>query len=465
MRGGIFMDNMSNMDNMNNMNRKTLIDIIIEPYKYKVVEKINFLTVKEREEILKKANYNLFNIPSKYVTIDLLTDSGTNSISDVQLSEMMLYDESYAGASSYEKFLESAKDFCNKEYIFPVHQGRAAEKILAEVLTNPGDLVISNTHFDTGFAMYKHLKANPINIPTPSYQDKNYSFKGNIDLNKLEEFLKNQRVSHVVMTITNNALGGQPVDLDNLKSAYEISKRYGKIFVIDGCRIAENAMLYKEITNSNKTIKQIIHDYTKFCDIFYMSTKKDGIAHMGGFIATDNKDLVPKIRQLVILYEGFPTYGGLSGKDMEIIARGLKEVLDEDYLSYRIKQVRYLGELLKSGGIPVIEPIGGHAVFVNASELIKHLKPEDYLAQSLVIELYRLGGIRTVEVGYLMYSKDAIMNLVRLAIPRRTYTYRHLEYVANVFFEIKENISSLRPYKLIEADSLVPHFTAKLAPV
>lgn len=437
----------------------------VELYKYKVVEKINFLSIDEREEILKKANYNLFNIPSKYITIDLLTDSGTNTISDLQFSNMMLYDESYAGASSYEKFLQAAKEFCNKEFIFPVHQGRAAEKILAEILTKPGSIVISNTHFDTGFAIYKHFKANPINLPTPFYKDKDYSFKGNIDLEKLEDTLKRENVSHVVMTITNNALGGQPVDLKNLEQAYEITKKYNKIFVIDGCRIAENAILYKKKTGNNKSIKEIVHEYTNFCDIFYMSTKKDGIAHMGGFIATNNKELLSKIRQLVILYEGFPTYGGLSGKDMEIIAIGLKEVLDEDYLNYRIKQVRFLGELLKNIGIPIIEPIGGHAVFVNVSEFIKHLKPEDYLGQSLVIELYRLGGIRSVEVGYLMYSKDAIMNLVRLAIPRRTYTFKHLEYVANIFSIIKENIDKLKPYRLIEADELVPHFTAKLEPI
>jgi len=437
----------------------------IELYKYKVVEKINFLSIEEREEILKKANYNLFNIPSKYITIDLLTDSGTNTISDLQLSNMMLYDESYAGASSYERFLQAAKNFCNKEFIFPVHQGRAAEKILAEILTKPGDIVISNTHFDTGFAIYKHFKANPINIPTPHYKDEKYNFKGNIDLEKLEEMLSKENVSHVVMTITNNALGGQPVDLENLKQAYKITKKYNKIFVIDGCRIAENAILYKKITNSNKTIKEIIHEYTNFCDIFYMSTKKDGIAHMGGFIATNDELLIPKIRQLVILYEGFPTYGGLSGKDMELIAKGLEEALDEDYLNYRIKQVRFLGDLLKDIGVPIIEPVGGHAVFVNASEFIKHLKPEDYLGQSLVIELYRLGGIRSVEVGYLMYSKDAIMNLVRLAIPRRTYTYKHLEYVAYIFSLIKENVNNLKPYRIIEADELVPHFTAKLEPV
>jgi tryptophanase len=439
----------------------------IELYKYKVVEKINFLSIDEREEILKKANYNLFNISSKYITIDLLTDSGTNTISDLQLSNMMLYDESYAGASSYEKFLQAAKEFCNKEFIFPVHQGRAAEKILAEIFTKPGSIVISNTHFDTGFAIYKHFKANPINLPTPFYNDKNYNFKGNIDLDRLEDTLKkeNENVSHVVMTITNNALGGQPVDLQNLKQAYEITKKYNKIFIIDGCRIAENAILYKKITNTNKSIKDIIHEYTNFCDIFYMSTKKDGIAHMGGFIATNDKELIPKIRQLVILYEGFPTYGGLSGKDMEVIAVGLQEVLDEDYLNYRLKQVRFLGELLKTIGVPIIEPIGGHAVFVNATEFIKHLKPEDYVGQSLVIELYRLGGIRSVEVGYLMYSKDAIMNLVRLAIPRRTYTYKHLEYVANIFSVIKENVNKLKPYRLVEADELVPHFTAKLEPV
>ncbi len=437
----------------------------IELYKYKVAEKINFLTIEQREEILKKANYNLFNIPSKYITIDLLTDSGTNTLSDLQLSYMMLYDESYAGSISYERFIDAAKNFCNKEFIFPVHQGRAAEKILAEILTKPGDIVISNTHFDTGFAIYKHFKATPINIPTPYYKDEKYSFKGNIDLEKLEELLKNGNVSHVVMTITNNALGGQPVELNNLKQAYEITKKYNRIFVIDGCRIAENSILYKRITNSNKSIKEIIHDYTQYCDIFYMSTKKDGIAHMGGFIATNNKELVPKIRQLVILYEGFPTYGGLSGKDMEVIAKGLEEVLDEDYLNYRINQVKFLGDLLKNIGIPIIEPVGGHAVFVNASKFIQHLKPEDYLAQSLVIELYRLGGIRSVEVGYLMYSKDAIMNLVRLAIPRRTYTYKHLEYVAYIFSLIKDNINNLKPYRVLEADELVPHFTAKLAPV
>lgn len=436
-----------------------------EIYKYKVVEKINMISREEREEILKKAGYNLFNISSKYITIDLLTDSGTNTMSDLQLSMMMLFDESYAGSQSFERFLESAQNFCNKRYIFPVHQGRAAEKIIAELFCKEGHYVLSNTHFDTGFAIYKYHKAIPINIPTPEIDEENFYYKGNIDLSKLEDFLKSQKVSHVVMTITNNALGGQPVDLENLKQAYNITKAYNKPFIIDGCRIAENAILYKKEKKIDTSIKEIIHNFTSFCDIFYMSTKKDGIAHMGGFLATDVEEFVPKIRQLSILFEGFPSYGGLSGKDMEIIAQGLKEVLSEDYLNDRINQVAFLGSLLDSEGIPVIKPFGGHAVFVDAQKFIPHIEPEKLVGQSLVVELYRLGGIRTVEVGKLMYGKNAIRNLVRLAIPRRTYTYNHLEYVCEVFKEIKENKHRLKGFEIVYSDPLVPHFTAILRPI
>lgn len=437
----------------------------MEIYKYKVVEKINILSLEEREEILKKAGYNLFNISSKYITIDLLTDSGTNTLSDIQLSMMMLFDESYAGSSSFDRFLDSAKNFCNKNYIIPVHQGRAAEKIIAETFCSKGSIVLSNTHFDTGFAIYKHLGAIPVNIPTPeALNDDNYLFKGNIDLEKLEYFLKSSDVSHVVMTITNNALGGQPVSLDNLSQAYEITKKYGKPFVIDGCRIAENSILYKMNTKSDSSIQKIIHEFIKYCDVFYMSTKKDGIAHMGGFLATDDVKLVSNFRKLAIIYEGFPSYGGLSGKDMEIIAQGLKEVLSEDYLIDRINQVHFLGSLLEKIDIPVVKPFGGHAVFVDSQKFLEHIKPEDLVGQSLVVELYRKGGIRSVEIGTLMYGKDAIKNLVRLAIPRRTYTFKHLEYVAQIFNIIKEEKHKLRGYEIVEADPLVPHFTAILKP-
>ncbi len=439
-----------------------------EIYKYKVVEKINFLTTEQREEILKKAGYNLFNISSKYITIDLLTDSGTNTISDLQLSMMMLFDESYAGSESFERFLQATKNFCNKKYIFPVHQGRAAEKILAEIFCKENYYVISNTHFDTGFAIYKYKNSIPINLPTDyALYDNEYPFKGNINLDRLEDILKREsnKVSHIVMTITNNALGGQPVDLDNLIQAYNICKKYNKVFVIDGCRIAENAILYKKIKNLKQSIKEIIHSYTNYCDIFYMSTKKDGIAHMGGFIATDDENLVSHIRKLTILFEGFPSYGGLSGKDMEIIAQGLKEVLDEDYLEERINQVSFLGKLLEEEGIPVVKPFGGHAVFVDAQKFIPSIPPDYLVGQSLVVELYRQGGIRTVEVGTLMYAKDAIRNLVRLAIPRRTYTYNHLVYVAEVFRKIKNSKESLKGFRIISADPLVPHFTSILEPI
>ncbi|MEN3015147.1 MAG: tryptophanase [bacterium] len=440
----------------------------MEIYKYKVAEKINILTVEQREKLLIQAGYNLFNISSKYVTIDLLTDSGTNALSDKQLCMMMLYDESYAGSLSFERFMQSAQEFCNKSFIIPVHQGRAAEKILAEILCKEGMYVVSNAHFDTGFAIYKHHKAIPINLPTPEcMQNSEFPFKGNIDLDRFENFMKENysKVSHVVMTITNNAVGGQPVDLDNLIQAYNISKKYDKIVVIDGCRIAENAILYKKAKNLNSSIKEIIHNFTKYCDIFYMSTKKDGIAHMGGFLATDNEQFIPLIRKLAILYEGFPSYGGLSGKDMEVIACGLKEVLEEDYLEDRIRQVEYLGKLLEKNDIPVIKPFGGHAVFIDSASFISHLKPEDLVGQSLVVEMYRLGGIRAVEVGTLMYGKDAIRNLVRLAIPRRTYTYKQLEYVADILNQISKNKYSLKGYKIVQADPLVPHFTAILEPV
>ncbi len=440
----------------------------IEPFRIKTVEPIPYINKKERVRIIKNAKYNIFNIPSSKILIDLLTDSGTNAISIYQWAKLMEGDEAYAGAKSFERFIETVKDFTGMPYVLPVHQGRGAERILAEFLSEKvkNGIVPSNTHFDTTRANieYKGMKAPDLVIPEAKDPEKFHPFKGNMNLEELEEFLKrnHNNVPAVFMTVTNNSLAGQPVSVD-IKRVREICDKFNIPLFLDVSRIAENAYFVKmrEKGYGKKKVKNIIREIISYGDLAYMSAKKDGIANIGGFIALKNEEIFEKLKMLLILWEGFPTYGGLSGRELEVVAQGLKEVCDESYLEYRIAQTRFLGEELKKRGIPVYEPIGGHAVYVISERVFPHIKKENFPGHTFCIALYIEGGIRTVEIGSLMHGENAHFEFVRYAIPRRVYTETHLRYVAEKSAEILKNNKKWKGVKIIRESPYLRHFTAE----
>ncbi len=441
---------------------------MFEPYRIKVVERIRITTLEERLELISEAKYNVFNLRSEDVMIDLLTDSGTSAISDEQLSAMMRGDESYAGARSWYNFEEAVRYYTGKKFVIPTHQGRGAERLIANALLEKGDVVVSNTLFDTTRANFEFVGAEVVDIPLDIPPEREHPFKGNMDVQAFEDFMKQNasRVKLVVMTITNNSGGGQPVSVENIRKVKEIASLYGKPLMIDACRASENAYFVKhrEEGYSSKSIADIVRESLSYADIVLVSTKKDALSHIGGFIATDDAELYDKLRKLLVIFEGFSTYGGISGKDMEIIAKGLLESLDEDHLTFRIHQVKYLNDRLDSLGIPVIKPHGGHAVYIDADAFLSHIPSEEFPGQSLVIALYVEGGIRGVEVGKLMF-KHAKRNLVRLAIPRRVYTLSHLDHVARTLERIssyKENIGGMR---IVHAPEFLRHFLAHLEPI
>lgn len=450
---------------------------IIEPFKIKMVEPLGFTTEKQREEILERAHYNMFNIKAEEVLIDLLTDSGTGAMSANQWAGIMHGDESYAGARSFFHFESTIKDLTKLAEVIPVHQGRAAEKILFSALNSKGKYVISNALFDTTRANIEYCGAIGVDFPIrqASEFEKYHPFKGNADAEKMEKFIKEKGKENIllcVMTITNNSWGGQPVSMENLKDVYDLCSKYGIKVFIDCARFAENAYFIKlrEKGYDKTPIKEIAQEMFEYCDGAMMSSKKDAIVNIGGFLAMNDKELAQKCRQLLILTEGFQTYGGLAGRDLEAIAIGLKEVLDENYLHYRLRSCEYLGEGLMKKGIPIIYPIGGHGVYVNAKKFLPHIKQENFPGQALCVELYRTGGIRTVEIGTLMFGKrdkdgkiiPAPVELVRLAIPRRVYTQSHIDYVIEVFGYIAKNKSKIKGLIPIELPKILPHFTAKL---
>lgn len=447
-----------------------IIFIMIEPFKIKTVEPIVFLSEKERRQILKKAGYNLFNIPSDKVTIDLLTDSGTGAMGEDQWAMMMRADEAYAGARSWQRFQKSVREFTGKREVIPVHQGRAAEKLLADLLVkNKGDCAVSNTFFDTTRGNFEHAGAVCYDLPSTDNLSSWQKFKGNIDLKKLENFFRKNhlRTRALVMTLTNNAGGGQPVSLANLKAARKISRAHKILLIVDGCRMVENAYFVKKLEKpfSKLTVAQIVKKLLAESDVMFMSAKKDGLANMGGFIATNNKSLADEIRKLGILYEGYLTYGGMSGRDMESVAQGLKEVVDENYLDYRIGQVAYLHKKLSEIGFSLINPPGGHAVYIDAARALPHIKKAGFPGQALAAAFYSEGGVRTVEIGSLMFGKAARHELVRLAIPRRVYTRSHLDYVAETAKAVWKNRKSLRGLRIVRAPKEMRHFSAILAPL
>ncbi|MEO0203326.1 MAG: tryptophanase [candidate division WOR-3 bacterium] len=436
-----------------------------EPYKIKVVEQIPITKKQERLKYIENAHFNVFLLPSNVVTIDLLTDSGTSALSKYQMAAMMLGDEAYAGSESYYRFEESAKKLTTKKFIIPVHQGRAGEKIITSSLINKGDIIISNTLFDTTRGNFEFGGAVIYDIPEEHELDSEYPFKGNIDLNKLEDLIKKfgEKVKLVVLTITNNSGGGQAVSIDNVKMTKEICEKYNIKLMIDACRICENSYLVKlrDEKYKNSSILEIVNETLKYADIVTFSAKKDGLNHIGGFIALDEENLADEFKNYLVLFEGFPTYGGMAGRDLEIISVGILEALDENYLSHRISQVKFLNDKLYNLGIPVIRPFGGHAIYVEAKRFLEHIDENDFPGQSLVIALYIEGGIRCVEVGKFMF-KDAKYNFVRLAIPRRVYTYSHLEYVVEIFENIKNKKDKIEGVKITKESKFLRHFTSHL---
>jgi len=454
---------------------------IIEPFKIKSVEPIKFTTVKEREKILIEAGYNPFMIHSEDVLIDLLTDSGTSAMSSKQWAGIMDGDESYAGARSFFRFEKIAKEITGFKYIIPTHQGRAAEKILFTILGGEGKHIPNNTHFDTTRANIEYSGAEAYDLLTPIGKDTSAiaDFKGNIDIEKLEQFIEEkgkENVPLIMITVTNNAGGGQPVSMENIRSAKNVASKYGIPLFLDACRFAENAFFIKkrEKGYQNKSVKEIAQEMFSYADGCTMSAKKDALVNMGGFIGLNDDTLAMKARNILIITEGFPTYGGLAGRDLEAMAQGLEEILDENYLTYRIRSVEYLGEKLVEQGVPILQPPGGHAIYIDAKRFADHIPPQHYPGQSIVCELYRIGGIRTVEIGSVMFGKKdkktgkfipSEMELVRLAIPRRVYTQSHIDYVIECVNEVYKQRNRLPGYRITYEAPMLRHFTARFEPI
>ncbi len=450
---------------------------IIEPFRIKTVEPIRRTTRAQRVEAIEKAGYNPFLLKAEDVLIDLLTDSGTGAMSSRQWAGMMMGDESYAGARSFYKFEAAVKEITGFKHILPTHQGRAAERILFGSALKPGDIVLNNTHFDTTRANveYRGAIARDIPIPEARHPEQYHPFKGNMDLARLEEELRahGDRVAMVMITVTNNSGGGQPVSMANIRGASEIAHRYGVPFFIDACRFAENAWFIKmrEEGYADKSPLEIAQEMFSYADGATMSAKKDGMANIGGFLALNDDELARKCRNMEILGEGFPTYGGLAGYDLEAIAVGLFEALNEDYLRYRIRSIAYLGERMKQAGIPFIEPTGGHAVYIDARKLLPHIPWNEYPAWALSLALYIEGGVRSVEIGSVMFGRQpdgseqpAAMELVRMAFPRRVYTQSHVDYLAEVLDYVKDLAPRIRGVRIVEEPPVLRHFVARFAP-
>lgn len=453
--------------------------VIIEPFKIKSVEPIYMSTEQERQEWLRIAHYNPFLLRSDQVVIDLLTDSGTSAMSTRQWAAMMVGDEAYAGAVSWEHLEHAIKDLTGYPHILPTHQGRAAERILYGSIGGKGKVFLSNTHFDTTRANIEFSGAEAIDCPIPEGRNPSliHPFKGNMDIETLEKTIRQrgpEAFGAVILTVTNNTGGGQPVSMENARAVSDICKQYGLLFIIDACRIAENAYFIhqREKGYANTSYRDIARQMFSLADGCVMSAKKDGLVNMGGFLALCDDVLAEACTNLLIITEGYTTYGGLAGRDMEAIAVGLGEVFSPDYLRYRIRSIEYLGEKIQEFGIPIMVPIGGHAVYVDAHALYPHIPISQYPGQTLVCELYVKGGVRCVEVGSVMFGKydinrkliPAPMELVRLAIPRRVYTQSHIDYVVEVFREIERTRALTRGMRITREPKVLRHFTAHFQP-
>lgn len=453
---------------------------IIEPFRIKSVEPLNFTTEEERKKILQDAHHNLFLLKAENVLIDLLTDSGTSAMSAKQWSAMMIGDESYAGSKSFYRFQGVVHHITGYKHVIPTHQGRAAEKILFTLFGGAGKYFVSNTFFDTTRGNIEYSGAEAVDFMTREGKTPHLiaDFKGNMDTQALEEFIIEKGAENIpicVMTITNNSGGGQPVSMHNLKETRDICKKYGILFFIDACRFAENAYFIKkrEPGYADKSVLEIAQEIFSLADGCTMSAKKDGLVNIGGFLAFQDDTLAQEAKNLLIITEGFPTYGGLAGRDLEAMAQGLEEILDEDYLLYRLRSIEYMGEKLTAAGVPMILPTGGHAIYLDAKAFLPQITADQFPGVALANALYIAGGIRGVEIGSLMFGKydtegkhvAPAMELVRLAIPRRVYTQSHIDYVCEVIIEVFQNKNIYQGYSLQYQAPLLRHFTAKLQPL
>ena len=447
---------------------------IIEPFRIKSVEPIRMTTRAEREELLKQAHYNLFALKSKDVIIDLLTDSGTGAMSAEQWAGVMRGDESYAGSPSFDRFAAAVTNLMPFKHIIPTHQGRAAEAILMSIVGGADKMIPSNTHFDTtrGNIEASGAEAHDLNIAEGRDSQSLHPFKGNMDLNALDAFLEanHQAVPIVMITITNNAGGGQPVSLENLRATAALARKYAKPFIIDGCRFAENAWFIKQREEGQKSrsIPDIVRDCFSIADGMTMSAKKDAFGNIGGWLALNDDEMAEQARVKLIQTEGFPSYGGLAGRDLEALAQGLSEIVDENYLNYRIRTNEYIVERLDAFDIPVVKPAGGHAVFIDAKRWLPNIDPLNFPAHAVACKLYEIAGIRACEIGSVMFGrqpdgseKPAAMELVRLAFPRRTYTQSHADYVVEALEQLKEELPNLKGFKIKKEPKQMRHFTCQ----
>jgi len=457
---------------------------IIEPFRIKSVEPIRMTSVSEREALLEQANYNLFSLKSDDVLIDLLTDSGTSAMSTKQWAGIQMGDESYAGSPSFYRFEQALRELAPFKHIIPTHQGRAAEKILFSILestqstdSSKTQIIPNNTHFDTTRANIEATGSQALDLVKKQGLDPELElpFKGDMDLMRLRDLLETQgeQVPIVMLTITNNSGGGQPVSMENIRQTKALCDEFNKPLFLDACRFAENAYFIKqrEAGYQDKTPKEIVQEIFSYADGMTMSAKKDALVNMGGWLALNDDNLAMKARNVLILTEGFPTYGGLSGRDLEAMAVGLEEIVEEDYLNYRISSTAYFGDALDKLGIPIVKPVGGHAVYIDARAMLPHISPHDYPGQALAIEMYRLGGIRGCEIGTVMFGQQvdgseklAAMDLVRMAIPRRVYTQSHIDYCIECLAEVNANKAQLRGVDISWQPPMLRHFTCHFTP-
>lgn len=444
---------------------------IIEPFRIKSVEPLRRTTAEEREKFLKRAGYNLFELRASEILIDLLTDSGTSAMSTNQWAAMMRGDESYAGSESFFRFKAAVDELTGFKHVIPAHQGRAAERILFTVMCKPGDIVPNNTHFDTTRANIEFTGARAVDLPLPEAADTQarIPFKGNMDVAALSRLIETEGASKiplVMLTVTNNSGGGQPVSMANLRAVREVTSRHNIPLYLDACRFAENAWFVQQSEPGfdRLTPKQVAQAMFSYADGCTFSAKKDAFANIGGFLCANDDRLAQQETELLILTEGFPTYGGLAGRDLEAIAVGLDEVLDPDYLEYRIASTRYLGRHIADHGVPIVEPPGGHAIYIDAGRMLAHIPRHEFPGQALAVELYRHAGVRSVEIGSVMFGEHARHELLRLAIPRRVYTQSHVDYLVEAILEVNARKDELRGFKIVSEPKALRHFSARFEP-
>ena len=445
---------------------------IIEPFRIKSVEPLRKTSRAEREKLLEQAGYNLFQLHSGDILIDLLTDSGTSAMSTAQWAAMMRGDESYAGSESFFRLKARVEELTGFRHVIPTHQGRAAERILFTVMCKPGQVVPNNTHFDTTRANLEFTGARAVDLPLPEAADTQarLPFKGNMDVAALEKLIEETgaaKIPLVMLTVTNNSGGGQPVSMANLRAVREVTSRHGIPLYLDACRFAENAYFIQqqEPGFERLTPKQIAQAMFSYADGCTFSAKKDAFANIGGLLCTNDDRLAEQERDLLILTEGFPTYGGLAGRDLEAIAVGLEEILDQDYLEYRIASTRYLGRHIADHGVPIVEPPGGHAIYIDAGRMLPHIPRHEFPGQALAIELYRHAGVRSVEIGSVMFAENARHELLRLAIPRRVYTQSHVDYLVEAILEVNQRKDRIRGFEIVSQPQFLRHFTARFLPL